>query len=255
MKNMLLIIGFLVISVLIVSCTPGETLAGEASKIGGQSDVQRVNLEIKNVQKVVQDNSQIRKAALKLNTLNQKQLTKIATDIERCSAAPSCSSSNYVVTSTACSDFEAMGGGVESCYTCSVREDIRARARCPAGWETYGFVSGSYRDYPQGVDWHSHGFDCQNQCVTACGATQANPQTDCINACPSSSSLERPCPEGFTYSSGVNIPGTSTNGWFSCRIVGESLPVNSMDGICNQCGSDAFGNNAANGDTFCMIRN
>ena len=243
-KTMLFLAGLTILTLFLVSCQEGA-VAGEATKIKA-SAVPTINLEIKNVQKIVQDKPEIRKVALKLNTLDPKILTRIAGEIERCNVEPSCSSPNYEVTSTECSDFEAMGGGVESCYICSVREDLRLVAECPEGWEYSGY--GFYSDYPQGVSWDPDRFNCVSHCVLDCNPTRDNPQIECINRCPSASTLEAPCPEGFIYSPGDSYYSTTNR--FSCIMLGDRVG----NPICNQCGSDGFGANAGNGDVFCMIR-
>ena len=180
-------------------------------------------------------------------------LVGVKSTLDRCTLKPSCSSPNYEVTATDCEQFgEFTPSPNESCYTCSVREDLRATAECAEGWgvestldpDDYG--GDISRFYPDGVDWNNNGFYCGSGCVDACGYRISNPEYDeCINDCPTVTSLSDQCPEGYTFTE-----SPSTGYRYSCIFSG----VTRYDPICNQCGSEYIGGSGGNGDIFCMIR-
>jgi hypothetical protein len=264
-KSIFVVLGLLVIAMFLVGCAPQEELSQEDqqaldSELSQMSDDQldqviqegetqdSAAIAGQAYRKVTVGKTSVKpstalKTAYKVKFSRQHPILKkvellkprVLEILNSCSESPSCESPNYEVTSTNCGNMGELAN-FESCYTCSVKDEFRTQAECPAGWTPEDM---GWDGYDDGVQWYGHGFSCFRPC--------ALPGVECIYP----PSLDNPCPVGFTYYyPDEGLGGGQTQ--YYCLMPNEPIST-SLYGICNQCGSIAFGGNGANGDIFCAI--
>lgn len=259
MKKILFLGLLLVVTLVMVSCVPrGETadnkgaLAGEAVTYGSQSSAgsvargaaplatKLISAQAK-ITKIGRDTCGIGKDIFGMKCVDTAKLTKVAKTVsktlESCSMEPSCGSSNYEVTATDCTTWRP----IESCYICSVKDEVKSRALCAEGWGSTDIT----------LSWTSNAFNCYSDCFQDCGRIPGEEERDpeCVSSCSLPTSLERPCPEGFTFydwSADYDPYGFA----YACLLPGVS---DIFSPVCNQCGSDVLFD-TGQGDIHCAVR-
>lgn len=157
-----------------------------------------------------------------------------------CATSPSCNDSDYELSKQPCDEYGSSELFAEGCYICSLKSEIRsAVVPCADGFGWWGSKEDPNRSVNEdGVAWYDHiGYECRSECMSACSFDDK-----CQSACPAAPSGKDLCPSGWTQE--ITRPGFPAWG-YTCHYRVNVPPP------CGQCGSQAFGDNTANGDIFC----
>ncbi|MBS3137946.1 hypothetical protein J4232_05920 [Candidatus Woesearchaeota archaeon] len=150
---------------------------------------------------------------------------------------------DFIFSTKPANDITMFGCKSNNCYVCSVKPELKAKAKCLAGFDSL-LAQGK-----KGFTWALASYSCRSECAGVCtkqykwnyDTINKESFAKCLNSCPSINEVANPCPKPFIFvSSGDfgSLPGYD----YLCKLPSQKdLNVGSGEKICNKYNTKLVG--------------